>query len=162
MPDRPVIANNTPLASLWAIRRLPLLQALFGHVVIPQEVADEFLATDTIPRQRELTETPWLEVRSIANPRRILAYGNLDLGEAAVLALAEETDARLLIIDEDKGRRFARRLDFSVIGTLGLFLLGKEQGHLEAVGPEIQKLRNAGFYLGKSLVSKVLTLAGEI
>lgn len=41
MPDGPVVANNTPLAALWAIGRLDLLEPLFGEILIPQEVAGE-------------------------------------------------------------------------------------------------------------------------
>ena len=93
--------------------------------------------------------------------RRVVAYVNLDLGEAEVLALGEETNARLLIIDEDKGRRFARRLGFSVIGTLGLLMLAKENGFVERVGPVIEELQSAGLYLAPNLIAKVLSLAGE-
>jgi hypothetical protein len=30
MPDKPVIANNTPLVALWTLDRLDLLRELFG------------------------------------------------------------------------------------------------------------------------------------
>jgi hypothetical protein len=33
MPAGPVIANNTPLAALWAIGRLGLLGDLFGEAL---------------------------------------------------------------------------------------------------------------------------------
>ena len=161
MPDGPVVANNTPLAALWAIGRLGLLAELFGEILIPREVANEFLAAEAVARQRELDSAPWIRVTPVRDPRRALAYANLDAGEAEVLALGEETDARLLIIDEDKGRRFARRLGFPVIGTLGVLLLAKEQELVERVEPVIDELREAGLYLAPGLVSRVLELAGE-
>lgn len=161
MLDGPVVANNTPLAALWAIGRLDLLESLFGEILIPQEVADEFLAAEAVARQRDLDATPWIKITPIEDRRRVVAYANLDLGEAEVLALSEETNARLLIIDEDKGRRFARRLGFPVIGTLGVLLLAKEQDLLKHVRPVIMELRDAGFYLAPSLIAKVLDLAGE-
>ncbi|NJM55821.1 MAG: hypothetical protein HC841_07965 [Verrucomicrobiae bacterium] len=40
-----------------------------------------------------------------------------------MLALAEEHDARLVIIDERKGRRYAERLGFGFTGTVGILLL---------------------------------------
>ncbi len=161
MPAGPVIANNTPLAALWAVQRLDLLESLFGEILIPQEVANEFLAAEAVARRRDLAEAPWIKVAPIGERRRVLAYSSLDLGEAEVLALAEETDARLLIIDEDKGRRFARRLGFPVIGTLGVLLLAKEQSLLERVAPVIEDLRGAGLYLAPTLITKVLHLASE-
>lgn len=161
MPDGPVVANNTPLSALWAIGRLDLLEALFGEILIPHEVASEFLAAEALARQRDLAAAPWIKVTPIRDRRRVVAYANLDLGEAEVLALGEETNARLLVIDEDKGRRFARRLGFPVIGTLGVLLLAKERDLLERVAPAIEELRDVGLYLAPSLVAKVLCLAGE-
>lgn len=32
MPSAPVIVNNTPLAALWAIDLLDLLQVMYGEV----------------------------------------------------------------------------------------------------------------------------------
>ena len=46
MPDGPVVANNTPLSALWAIGRLSLAESLFGQILIPQGVANEFLAAE--------------------------------------------------------------------------------------------------------------------
>ena len=161
MPVGPVVANNTPLSALWAIQRLDLLESLFGEVLIPLGVANEFLAAESSARRRDLDATPWLKVAPINEPRRVLAYASLDRGEAEVLALGEETDARLLIIDEEKGRRFARRLGFSVIGTMGVLLLAKEHGLVERVAPIIKDLQGVGLYLAPSLIVKVLELADE-
>jgi predicted nucleic acid-binding protein len=60
MPAGPVIANNTPLAALWAIGRLGLLGDLFGEVLIPPSVRDEFLATGEPERRLALEAAPWL------------------------------------------------------------------------------------------------------
>lgn len=46
MPAGPVIANNTPLVALWAIGRLDLLRSLFGEILIPEAVREEFLAVE--------------------------------------------------------------------------------------------------------------------
>lgn len=43
MPDGPVILNNTPLVALSVLGRLDLPRPLFGQVLIPQAVLDEFL-----------------------------------------------------------------------------------------------------------------------
>ena len=161
MADGPVVANNTPLAALWAIGRLDLLQDLFGKILIPQEVANEFLAVDQFARKKDLDTAPWIQVDQVRDRRRVVAYANLDLGEAEVLALGEEKCARLLVLDEVKGRRFARRMGVPIIGTLGVVLLAKEEGLLESVAPVIEQLQDAGFYLAPDLVSRALELADE-
>jgi predicted nucleic acid-binding protein len=96
MPDRPVISNTTPLVSLCLLDRLDLLRDLFGETLIPPTVRAEFLAAETFMRQAALTEAPWIRAVPLAYPQRALAYADLDRGEAEVLALAEERNARLV------------------------------------------------------------------
>ncbi|MGB0384015.1 MAG: DUF3368 domain-containing protein [Ardenticatenaceae bacterium] len=161
MPVSPVISDNTPLVALWILGRLDILRDLYGQVLIPQAVHDEFLATEQARRQAALDKAPWIKVGSLANPKRTLIYIGLDQGEAEVLALAEEQSARLVIIDERKGRRYAKRLGLPLTGTLGVLLLAKEKGLILAVAPLIKELQRAGLHLGSKLVAKVLQLAGE-
>lgn len=161
MPAPPVIANNTPLVALWSIEQLDLLGNLFETVWIPTAVEKEFLATETAARQQFLTQTPWLQTKSLANPRQALTYTGLDRGEAEVLALALEHEARLVIMDERKGRQYARRLGLPLTGTLGVLLLAKEKKLIKSVTPLVKKLQDGGLYLAPELVSQVLTLARE-
>jgi predicted nucleic acid-binding protein len=161
MPAGPVVVNNTPLVALWVLNRLDLLQGLFGEILIPQAIHTEFLATERALRQEALNHAPWIRSTLLQNPQRILAFIGLDQGEAEVIALAEERVARLVIIDELKGRRYAKRLGLPVTGTLGLLLLAKEQGLIVSLAPLIDELQNAGLYLASSLIAQVLQLAGE-
>ena len=161
MPVKPVITNTTPLVSLWLLNRLDLFRDLFGETLIPQAVHLEFLAAETAMRQTSLTDAPWIRVISLAHPRRALAFAGLDRGEAEVLALSEERSARLVIIDELAGRRYARRLELPLTGTLGVLLLAKESGLVQAVQPLIELLLQSGMYMGEDLIARVLRLAGE-
>ncbi|HSK81489.1 MAG TPA: DUF3368 domain-containing protein [Thermoanaerobaculia bacterium] len=160
MPDRPVVLNNTPLVALWALGRLDLLRDLFGEVLIPEAVEAEFLAGD--PARREaLRNAPWVRKIALAHPRRALVYIGLDYGESEVLALADEMEARLVVIDERKARRYAERLGLPLTGTLGLLLLAKESGLLDSVADGIARLREAGLFLSPALVQRTLEIAGE-
>lgn len=162
MPDRPVVLNNTPLVALWAIGRLELLRDLFHEVLIPRAVEAEFLATQEVSRQEALIGSPWVKSVALKNPRRALAYAGLDQGEAEVLALAEEREARLVIIDEKKARRYAERMGLSLTGTLGVLLLAKEAGLIESVAAWMSKLQEAGLFLSPGLVRETLKVAGEV
>jgi len=93
MPGGPVVLNNTPLAALWAIGRLDLLRDLFGEVLIPETVRDEFLARDSGDRAKALADSPWIRCVAVIQPKRILAFAGLDRGEAEVLALADPSCA---------------------------------------------------------------------
>lgn len=161
MPDAPVVVNNTPLVALWTVSRVDLLRDLFEEVLIPPAVQAEFLAVDSDVRQRSLEECPWIKVVPLQNPRRVLAYAGLDRGEAEVLALAEEKEAGLVVMDERKGRRYAQRLGLPLTGTLGLLLLAKEEGLLDSVAALIDQLRVSGLYLSPVLIARTLELAGE-
>jgi uncharacterized protein len=108
-----------------------------------------------------LKEAPWIEVRRVKNQRRILTYSGLDRGEAEVLALAEEVDARLVVLDERKGRKFAARLGFPLTGTLGILLLAKERRLLDSITSACQKLGQQGFHLDAALVARARELANE-
>jgi predicted nucleic acid-binding protein len=138
-----------------------LLEELFGEILIPAAVHEEFLAVESGSRRFELEPREGLRIVPLTEPRRVLAFTGLDRGEAEVLALAEERKARLLLIDEKKARRYARRLGFSVTGTLGVLLLAKQEGLLKSVREAVHKLETAGLHLHDSLIARVLGLAGE-
>lgn len=161
MPAPPVIINNTPLVSLWSLGELDVLGHLFGTIWLPTAVEQEFLAVHHASRQQSLAESPWLQTMSLNDPRHALAYVGLDRGEAEVLALAVERKARLVIMDERKGRRYAYRLGLSLTGTLGVLLLAKEQGHITAVAPRLHQLLAEGLYFSPALIQRTLRLADE-
>jgi predicted nucleic acid-binding protein len=161
MPDRPVVLNNTPLVAFWALGRLDILRDLFQEVSIPQAVEEEFLATDGNSRRQALADAPWVRSIVLSYPRRARAYAGLDRGEAEVLALAEERDARLVVMDERKGRRYAERMGLPLTGTLGVLLLAKEAGLVESVSSCVSKLQEAGLFLSRELVQRTLEIAGE-
>ncbi len=161
MPKGPVIANNTPIAALWSVSCLKLLEKLYGEVLIPETVCREFLATEYEIRQKALTNAPWIKPTRLKNPQQVLLYTSLDRGEAEVLALANELAARLVIIDERKARSYAKRLGLPLTGTLGVVLTAKEKGLISAVKPLINNLVNEGFYVSPELVRKAIKLAGE-
>jgi hypothetical protein len=108
-----------------------------------------------------LDEAPWIKITALTNPRQALVYVGLDQGEAEVLALATEWLARLVIIDEHKGRRYAKRLGLPLTGTVGILLTAKRNGLISALAPLINQLLKGGLFLAPELVEKALELAEE-
>jgi predicted nucleic acid-binding protein len=161
MPNRPVVLNNTPLVALWSLGRLDLLRDLYQEALIPRAVEEEFLATEASARRKALEDAPWVRIVELSHPRRSLAYTGLDRGEAAVLALAEETDAHLVVLDERKARRYAERMGLSLTGTLGVLLAAKRAGLVGSVSDCISQLLSAGLFLSPELVRRALEIAGE-
>jgi uncharacterized protein len=161
MPAGPVVLNNTPLVAFWAIGRLDILRDLFTEVLIPQEVEQEFLATEEATRRQALADAPWVRTVQLSSPRKAVAYVGLDPGEAAVLAVAEERDARLVILDDKKARQFAERMGIPLTGTLGVLLRAKQSGFIESVADPIRELLKVGLFLSPDLIRRALVVAQE-
>lgn len=161
MPSGPVILNNTPLVALWLLGQFELLHSLYGEVLIPDAVLAEFVAFEALQRRHALSHAPWIVPTKLSNPQAALVYTGLDSGEADVLALAIERQARLVIIDERKGRSFARRLNLPLTGTLGVLLAAKQNGLLFEVKPLVNALEAAGLHFRPALVAGVLAQADE-
>jgi predicted nucleic acid-binding protein len=141
---------------------LDLLQHLYGEVVMPPAVRDEVIAGGPAGiGSAEVREAIWLRLISLQDPRRADLLADLDRGEAEVIALAQELDATLVIIDERLARRHAERLGLNLTGTLGVLLRAKRRGLVSAVAPLIDQLRHGGIRLSDSVVVEVLRLADE-
>lgn len=161
-PSRVVVVNATPIISLALIDQLTLLRHLYNEVLIPPAVQAEVLAGGSSGIGRaHLRQAGWIQVQSLQDPRRADLLSDLDQGEAEVIALAQEIQADLVIIDERLGRRHAKRLGLTLTGTLGVLLRAREQEFVSAIAPLIEQLRQGGIRLGDAVVSEVLELAGE-
>jgi predicted nucleic acid-binding protein len=157
-----VVVNSTPIIALALVGQLDLLRLLYGEVVIPEAVRAEVLHG---ARRRigaaELQRADWIRTVPLRDARRADLLSDLDRGEAEVLALAQELEAALVVIDERLGRRHARRLGLPLTGSLGILLRAKAAGHLTAVRPAVQGIRAGGIRLSDALVQRVLDLASE-
>ncbi len=162
MPIQPVISNTSPLIGLLGLNCLPLLRDLYTEVWVPREVEKEFLVVDETFYREVLNKAPWIKVVDVTNSQSAKIYQGIDAGEAEVFALAVEHDARLVILDESKGRQRATKIGLKVKGTLGVLLEAKEEGLIVAIKPLLIQLRANGIRLSESLINKVLHEAGEI
>ena len=162
MPIQPVISNTSPLIGLFGLNLLSLLRDLYTEVWIPRKVEEEFLAVDEAIHKEALRSAPWIKVIDLTNPQSAAAYENVDVGEAEVFALAAERDARLVFLDENKGRRTAREIGLAVKGTVGILLEAKAAGLIDVIKPLLIRLQDNGMHLSESLINNVLQGAGEI
>ena len=154
-----VVSNTGPLIALAQIGQFNLLQALFEQVVIPPAVRAEI--QDDVSRAA-LTAAEWLVVLPPADPLAVqLLQEELDAGESEAIILAKELSADLLLVDERAAARKARALGLTIMGTLGVLLLGKKTGRLTTLKPHLEQLRQTGFRMSTTLHAQVLLAAGE-
>ncbi len=67
----------------------------------------------------------------------------------------------MLIIDELKGRREARKLGITVTGTLGILIVSKEKGLINKITPILEKIRKSNFRISEKLLTEAKKKAGE-
>lgn len=89
------------------------------------------------------------------NCMRILC-GIVDIGEASTLTLGIEIKNSLMILDDLKARRLAKRLQLNYTGTLGTLVKARQQGILQSLSDALNKLKNQGFRLSKDLEEELL------
>lgn len=110
---------------------------------------------------REFEAADWIRVVALQDPRRADLLTDLDRGEAEVLALAQELDAGLVILDERLARRHARHLGLPLTGTLGVLLRAKQAQLVSEIHSLILAMRTGGIWLSEALVEEALVIAGE-
>lgn len=161
--SRVVVADAGPLIALARIGRIELLNRLYGGMVVPHAVLEEFQLDSGRPGatalDRALSEG-WLEVMKV--PTEVLELKSLlDPGEAEAICLAEAIGCRFLLIDERRGRAVARNRGIPVVGTGGLLVTAKRKGVINSVTAELGQLLENGYRLAPTLVEEILRLAGE-
>lgn len=159
-----IVSNTSPIINLACIGRLDLLPALFGEIVIPDAVFHEVVvAVPNAPGASDVRTATWIRRHLVVN-RPLVASIRLELdpGESEAIACAVETNAKLLLIDERRGRLVAQRLGLPVMGLLGVLLLARKKGLIESIRLSMDDLRRlAGFWISDGLYRQVLKNAGE-
>jgi predicted nucleic acid-binding protein len=131
-----VIADAGPLIGLARIGRLNLLRKLVGTVAIPPQVFHELELSSDRPGTMAILEaidSGWIKLEKIKNPNKLSRLHLLvDAGEADAILLALEQDARMLIIDDKKGRKTAKNIGLPVVGTGGVLIAAKNEKNYRA------------------------------
>ena len=86
---------------------------------------------------------------------------DLDSGEASAIALSMSIRNSLLIVDELKGRKIAKKLNLRYSGTLGLILKAKQVGIIPTIAPVLQKIRKTNFWVAEELFEFLVRKANE-
>lgn len=159
-----IVSNTSPIINLACIGRLGLLPDLYGDIVVPPAVFSEITAVlPDAPGAADVRTATWIKQQSIVNRPLVAALRlGLDAGEAEAIACALQVKAKLLLIDERRGRRAAQELGLPVMGLMGVLLVAKNRGMVSSLRPILDDLRHiAGFWLSDALYGRILQDAGE-
>lgn len=152
MPKRVIIADTSCLIALKDIENIQLLNLVYDKITITPEIEKEF--GESLPE--------WIIVEEVNDKKKIsLLELELDKGESSAIALAIEKDDSLLIIDEKKGRKVAKKMGLKITGLLGVIVKAKENGLIEKVKPIIEELEKVEFHISKILKEQILNRVNE-
>lgn len=157
----PVVSNTSPLLNLSITGHLDLVRTQFGRVLIPPGVFDELHVHSSRPGSealRRAVDQEWIEVKNVSGrPLVRTLQHTLDRGEAEAIALAVETDASMILLDEQDGRRRARALGMQVTGAIGVLIRAYEASNLSSLRDALDQLEeDAGFWIAPALRERVL------
>lgn len=154
-----VISDTSPLCALAEIYRLPLLEQLFGRLVMPAAVLRECLHAGAPQALTVWATLPPAWVTVADDPeKKEPATAELDPGEAAAISLAMEVGENvLLLIDERSGVAVAQELGIPFTGTLGLLIRGHRLGLLQ-FEPALLALRGTRFRVSDAVIAHARSL----
>lgn len=162
------VSNATPLIYLAKAGKLHLLRAVFGEVLIPEEVKVE-----VVDRGKELgkkdayaveaaIEEGWLVVEPARGSARVPI--ELDPGELAVLSLAKAVGVEEVLVDEVLARAAAKLLGLKPRGTVYVLLKALEMGKMDFGGffEALSELVASGFRFREEVYLEAVRRAKEI
>ncbi len=158
-----IVADAGPLIALAKCEQLPLLSKLFGTVHVPHTVLMEATGGKPKPDSESIRifVTGHCTVQADRDDALVQhLLGRLDAGEFQAISWARHLGCAVLI-DERQGRLMAQAQGLPIFGVLGLLLLAKQAGHVQALAPLIDSLREHRYNLSDALVAAVLLRAGE-
>ena len=152
-----IIGDSSALVALAVMDALDILEKLFDEVLVPQAVYDEVVVPHK-SQSHKLKNFLDNKVVSVTLDIRKMGLGD---GELEAIALYQRMEADFLLIDDKRAKKFANLNGVNTIGSLGVMILAKEQGHISLLRPCLEKLTDSNLYLSQELVEKVLSITGE-
>jgi predicted nucleic acid-binding protein len=147
-----VVADTTPLNYLVLIGHADVLGALFDEVLIPEAVLAELRhpgAPDAVSRW--LGALPaWLRVERVVTRDETVQLGH---GESEAISLALERHAKIVLMDERRGRAAAEARGLLAVGTLNILDVADERGLLDGV-TALSALRQTNFRADAELLDR--------
>jgi predicted nucleic acid-binding protein len=154
------VVNASPVITLAKAGHLALLTDLADTIFLPTAVVVEVLAGPESDPARRALEGGWgtrVPVSSI--PSVVLEWG-LGAGETAVIAMTLEGSGRIAVLDDAQGRKCARALGLSLIGTLGVVLRAKRMGRITSAAEVLRDLQKVGLHLDQQTIAVALRHVG--
>jgi len=158
-----VVSDTSPVRALAHLNHLDLLHRLFDSILVPPAVEHELRLPPSRLVPVDVSQIPFMVVQKPRDRDQVHQFLKaLDPGESEALALALETEASAILMDERAGRSVASHHGIPVVGTLGILLRAKNRGMIPALRPLVDRLiAELGFFISAVLFEEILRRANE-
>lgn len=153
-----IIGDSSALIALSVVDKLELLEALYANLFVPQAVYNEVTQVGR-PQSDKLKS--FLQNRVKVVDLNLTKLG-LGLEELEAITLYKELDADVLLIDDNRAKKYAVLNDVKVIGSLGILIKAKENGLIEKVKPLLEGIMKSEVYISEKLMLQVLRICDEL
>jgi predicted nucleic acid-binding protein len=156
------VVNASPLIVLAKINHVNVLFELCDEVIIPSGVVREIcVAPDNDPAKLWILNEGSSYIRDVEQVDSMVAAWDLGLGESQVLTWIHNNPGYEAILDDRAAKIAALALGMLTRGTLGVILLAKQEGKIEAAKPIFAQLIQVGFRVSTQVLESALRLVGE-
>ncbi len=149
-----IVADTGPINYLILIGHIDILPVLFEKIILPFAVKEELTNPDTpLIVRKWIAELPgWIDVQRTSIPDAVTGLGH---GETAVITLAVELHAELLLMDDRRGVAAALNRGLTVTGTMGL-LARAARHNLVNLCDAFERLKDTNFRYRQDVMNKLL------
>ncbi len=162
-----VVSDSTPLISLMKASRLDILEKLFGDVLIPEAVFAELTTNENYPKETALIQkSEFIKVVNVSDLKAVSLLQRatgLDRGESEAIVYADDVHADLLLMDEAQGRKVAKSMGLSIMGSVGVLVNAFRAGLLSEADVEdaLDRMRQTGRHISEQLIQDALDIVHD-
>lgn len=156
-----VVADTSPINYLLETGHIDLLPALYGQVILPSTVHSELSSRGSSETVRVWANTlpAWISIQSPAQFPQL--QSGLHRGEMDAIALAEQLQAGLILMDDSAGVRYALGRGLTITGTLGVLVEAAQHGRVK-IDDALSRLKKTDFRATPGLYERARQLANAI
>ena len=133
-----------------------------NHLWILKELYHEVYTTNIIAKEYGKPLPEWIIIEEVKDIKyQKLLQIAVDEGEASAIALAFQFINSLLLIDDLKARKLAKKLNLKFTGTLGILVKAKKSGIIKEIKPILKLILETNFRLSDATIKEILKQAGE-
>lgn len=125
---RVAVSNSGPLIHLTLAGLLDLVFELFDLIIIPPQVYDEIIVkgkeqnhSDAYILERAINNKK-IKVEAVKKSNKTITSSKLHEAEIESIILSLQSHVKVILLDDEEARIFARRLGIRVSGTLGILI----------------------------------------